>query len=735
MGPVDTQQAADQVAGSGGKAIHLKDYLRVLLARRWVLVSTFVLVVLATTVWVLVQTPIYRAEALLLLNPGKVNLTSFQDIGDPTMGTLGGEIGRREFYETQYKLIVARPILEKAFLEFKFGQRREFRDKKEPLKAFATLFDVTPVRRSRLVSVTFDWKDRELAARVLDFTVNQYIADSRSRSLGVTVGGLQALRLKAGELRPKVEVKANELQQFMVTHNMVSLEKTQNIVVDRLKEISRSLTEVERDRIKYESVCQTMKQAAGNRAPEDMPEIGGSNAIRDLKLEYIRAKQERSDLSERFGPNHLEVVAAKARMETIGKKLQEEITSVLAAAQAELDRATQQARDLKRELADQEKRVMGFNKLAVQYNILRNASESLQKTYEAIVKRIEEIEIAMAAGSKEDNVFVIAPPKPPVKPAKPRKGLSVALAAVVGLLLGTGLCFFFDYLDTTLKTKDDVESLLQAPVIGYVPAVTEDKPSNGQQAPALEMVAVARPRSAVAEAFRSIRTALSFSGGDDGSRHLLVTSSARSEGKTLVSINLAITMAQAGKKVLLVDADLRKPRIHKVFSLPTSPGLSNLLAGQGPRTLEEVIQPVAEVENLSFLACGPIPPNPAELLDGPRMQDLLKELDARFDMVIFDTPPVMDVTDPIALLRHVRSAILVVRCFATQRELARRTRETLAQAEGTTLGIVLNNVDVPRGSYYAYDSYYYYHYYYYDSDDKSKKRKRRRRRGSPSGQA
>ena len=734
MVPVDNADAPIQ-AESAETQVHLRDYVRVLLARRWVLISTFLIVVLGALTAVLIQTPVYKARALLLIEPKKVNITEFKAVYDPTLGGSGGALGNREFYETQYRLIVCRPILERTFKQFDFGSMEEFRNLKNPIEVFAELFAVTPVRRSRLVAVDFEWRDPELAARAADYLIKEYISDYRQRTVGVTEGGLSALRQKAEELRPEVEAKSNELMMFMTEKNMVSLDREQNIALERLKEINKNLSDVEKDRAQYESVFADIAQALEEeRSLDDMPEVAGSDAIRDLKLEYIKAKQESKDLSSGFGPRHPEVVAVTARLKTIADKIQEEVQGLLATAQAELSRSNRLAKQLREELDQQEQRVLELNALSAQYRMLEKAHATLSNTYQAIVQRVEEIEISMAAGSSDDNIFIISHPKVPVKPSKPRKKLALLLACFVGLMLGGGVCFFVDYLDTTIKTKDDAEKALGAPVIGYVPALREgdlaQTPDGDKRA--IELLALDKPRSAVAECFRSIRTALAFSSVDEDHTNLVVTSSSPKEGKTLASVNLSLALAQAGKKVLLVDADMRKPRLHKVFRVSSSPGLSNILAGEGVSRFQDALRSVAGIDNLGFIPSGPLPPNPAELLGSGRMKDLLRDVHDHFDVVVFDTPPAINVTDSAVLSRSVHGAIMVVRCFSTQRELARRSRDLLSQAGGKLLGVILNNVDVPRGGYYAYDSYYYYHqdYYYYGDDNSKSIRKRRRRRAS-----
>lgn len=714
--------------------LHLKDYLRVISSRRWILISTFVLIVLCVTVGVFVWTPVYRAEALLLIEPAKVNLTGFKGVYDPTFGETGGHLAHQEFLETQYALILAVPTMERTFDKFNFGAMPEFADSMEPIIKFRELFAVNPVRQSRLAHVTFEWTDPELAARTLDSLVNDYISSYRSRAMGVTREGLSALRQKTAEIKPQVKNKALKLQQFMVSNNMVSLDETQNIVVDRLKEINRNLTDIERNRIEAESEYSLIEQALDGNFQngfrvENLPEVADSQTIRDLKLEYIRTKQRASDLGKSFGPNHPEIKAAQAMLDAIRDRTQMEMMSILHTVKAEYERAVRQESELEIELARQEERVMEFNKVAIRYEVLKNEYDTLNKTYNAVARRIEEIEITSAAGSKSDNIFVITHPRVPTKPVKPKRRLSVALSIFFGLAMGTALCFFVEYLDTTIKTKEDAEALLGVPVIGYIPGILDSElteAGNGSPVP-VELHAMRKPRSSVAEAFRSIRTALAFSGQDGSLRHMLVTSATRGEGKSLSSMNIAITLAQAGKSVLLIDADMRKPRLHKIFKLDPNPGLSNLLAGEGGSNLAQSVRQVNEVDNLHLLPCGPLPPNPAELLQSDRMKELLEEMNGMFDVVVFDTPPLVNVTDAAVLSQYVNNVILIVRSFSTQREIISRAGDILSETNSRILGLVLNNVDVPRTGYHTY------YYGYGNEEDGKKTRWRRRKSGRDDG--
>jgi len=549
---------------------HLKDYLHVLRMRRWVVIGVSLLVIFVTALVVFLMTPQYRATCLLLIEPTKINVTDFQDVYDPTLSKFAGsELARREFMETQFNLLTCRPIMEKVFAEFNFGDAEEFRNAKDPLPGFTQLFHVSPVRRTRLVEVSFEWKDPKQAKEVVNYQVAAYIQDYRERRLGVTGGGLLALKRKADELRPKVAEASETLQSFKGLHGSVSLDQSQDIVWERLKDLNKELTHLENTRIELQSRIQSIGHALQSRTPlEDLPEVVDNPTMRDLKMEWIHTQQEISDLGKRFGPNHPELMAERAKLGAVRDKIELEVRSILSATHLEYQRAKRQEEEVLAALQIQTNEVMNLDNLRVEYQILKDAHDTLNNTYRSIIQRVEEIEISKAAGSEEDNIFIIAPAKVPVKVAKPKRKQAVMIACLLGPMLGIGLAFFLQYLDTTVKTREEIEQMLGLPVLGFVPALREEMNGGavtGERA-AYDLLAIERPRSALAEAFRSLRTALSFSAGVQGVRSFLVTSPSPLEGKSLVSINLAFTFAQAGKTVLLVDSDMRKPRLHKTFS-------------------------------------------------------------------------------------------------------------------------------------------------------------------------
>ena len=709
----------------------LRDYLNVVMRRRWLLAATVALCLLSSVAYVYTRTPIYRAVCRIELQPKRATVMKVQEVYDPTYGAAtGGATLLRQFLETQYRLILSRPLLRKTFDEMGFADMEEFRDAEDPIRGFAKRFSVTGVRNSFLADVSFEWKDRFLARDTVQCLVKHFKASKQGLAQELGEQGLEELKETAERLRPELETRANELRDFINENNMISLEEDLNIVSQRLRDLSESHTAAQTRRIAAESRYTNILGALQiQRSPEEMPEVVDSPSIRDLKLEYIRQKLLCSDLENSLGPNHPQAKSAAATLATITEKLELEVRSVLASAQAEYLRAKKEEADLKAVMEEQDKLAKEFSTIRAEYKVLKDAYDRTAATYGDVRKRINEIEITMASSVRDDGILIAEPAEVPSKPAKPRKALTVGTAGILGILLGLGLCFFVDYLDTTVKSKEDIEALTGGPVLGYVPAFANGYTVDGKKYTGpLELLAVEHPRSASAEVFRSIRTALGFTRRASGVGEccqFAVTSALPSEGKTLVSVNIALALARTGKKVLLVDADLRRPRLHKVFGFDHSRGLSNLFSADDDTTLEQVIRDSGQA-GLSVITSGPVPPNSSELLNSPRMTELIREMARRFDFVVFDTPPMVNVTDSAVLSQQIDGTLLVVRTFATDRSAIARVRELLNGAEVRLLGVVVNAVDAPRTGY-EYERYCYN--YQYDYTETGKKRTKRKRSG------
>jgi len=438
------------------------------------------------------------------------------------------------------------------------------------------------------------------------------------------------------------------------------------------------------------------------------------------KLEDIRDKLDNSSYSisdldvenqlgaalKVYGENHPVVVELKAKKRAIEQNLEPEAKGS--------DQEEQASADINKD------------KFALARSVQIN-----EELYQVLLKKLQEVNITRDVSAF--NVRVIEPAKVPGSPSRPNKRLNLIIGFIMGTVMGTGLAFFREYLDTTVKTTDELKNVFGLTVLGLIPTIGEYKPRSSVEILSeklfnkskkdvsinkreindelhfhLHRLAGAEQLQApVAEAYRTLRTNLQFTQLDKPLKKLLITSSIRGEGKTTTSVNLGIILAQTGKKILIVDTDLRRPRIHKAFSTGRDVGLTNLLMGES--TLEDVVIPT-DVHNLDILPSGPLPPNPAELVATERMKFLVDYMESKYDMIIFDSPPLVAVTDAALLAGNVDGILLVVEAGALPRELLRQGLERLASVKANILGCILNNVNLQKGSQY----YYYYRYYHYD---------------------
>ncbi len=700
----------------------LMDYVRVVSTRRWLVASAFLLVVLVAGLWTFTRQPMYRSTARLEISPGSPKVTPFRPVFEE-----GSYLSapRRDFLETQMRLVTAERLLEGTITQFGVHTLPQYEKERNVPRRFKRLFTVEAVRRTSLVDVAFYWPDPKEGAQILDYHMQAYVDDYAARQVDMIKRGIEALMQKRDEIYPKLDKAREDLHAFKQKHNIISFEDTNNTITQALRARSKARSEA----LQQMSAAQARLQEAESAlkrgaAAESLPAVLENQLIRDYRNQKAACEQSLREGLKRFGENHPEIKAYRAKLESVQENIRIEIARIVEGVRAEHRQTQKLLAQRQKELGEQEQRVQELNNLRRKHEILKQAVDVQNVTYDGILKQIEAISIDKSTVSN-NAVRVVRRPKEEARPAKPRRFLTLALASIMGLALGVGLAFLLDTLDTTIKSKEHVSHYLGLSLLGYVPGVPELM-GNERHHTRFALAVGLHPRSAVAESFRSIRTALSFSAAAHDVKRMMVTSASPSEGKTLVAINVAAAIAQTGKRVLLVDADMRKPAVHKILEADQTPGLTNLLVGEGAETIADVARPT-EVPNFFYMPSGPVPPNPAELIGCERMKVLLAQMAEQYDRVIIDTPPVVNVTDAAVLCGEVGGVVFVVRGFRTQREIARRALEILAQSNGRLLGAVLNNVDVPRGAYY-YDTYYRYHQYYYYSEDGTKRKRRRKER-------
>ncbi|MBA7677277.1 hypothetical protein ES703_85529 [subsurface metagenome] len=403
------------------------------------------------------------------------------------------------------------------------------------------------------------------------------------------------------------------------------------------------------------------------------------------------------------------MVRISAAMKGINEKIAQEVKKTLQSVETEYRVALAEEESIREAMEAKKREALALNNKQIGYNSLKREMETSRSLYESLLTRVKEA--GLTEGLEATNIMVVDPARIPDHPVKPRKARNVLLAIIVGLTLGVGIAFFFEYLDNTINTPDELERYFKVPFLGVVSKFKVDTPGE-------EITVHSNPKSYIAEGFRTIRTNLLFSSPDVEKKRLLITSPLPKDGKTLQAANIAISFAQTGKKVLLIDGDMRKPRLHELFNLERSPGLSEYLAGKesGPQA--------TGITGLEVFTSGRTSPNPAELLGSKRMKKLLESGRARddFDMVIIDSPPILSVADAAILSAVSDGVVLVVNAGSTPRPAIQRAIQQLSDVKAKLIGCVLNNMDFKKESYY-YSYYYrykkYYDHYYGEEEKKS----------------
>lgn len=671
----------------------LRDVLRALSAHRWLVVATVALSIAAAALYSLTATPYYRAKVRLLIERHNANPTSFQEIYQ--LGT-----GTDDYYSTQYKILESRAVAEAA-LALLPETDREFYARiptRDPVDEFVRLRQVVPVPKSRLVDVATEHPDPAVAARAVDALVQAYVQNGLQRIESASSAALEKLQLDARDLQHKLLEAERAVQEFKQQNQIISTSDRKSLTAARLEKLSDELAEIERTRSEAEarlgSADSAIREASFDGA---LPEVLESPVIANCKRALLEARAERSQLAQNYKDQHPRMLALASRIVAMEAQLDTEIDAVRRGLVRQFERAQRREADVRRRLDEQKQALLDLESKTSRYDLLVEEAEATRRLHDTVLSRLKEVQLIH--GAETTNVHRIGGAETSPRPVRPDKLVNLVFAVFAGLLLGFGLAFAADFCDRTLKNEEDVARVLGTTVLGLVPRLTGRRPTDGRLDPeSLD------ERSQLSEAFRTLRTSLVFSNRSREIRSLVVTSAAPAEGKSLVAINVAIAFARSGKKVLLVDADLRRPRLHRAFGVAGAEGLSSLLIGS--RELGDLLQPTP-VHNLALLPCGVIPPNPVELLaDGVRTAR--EAMLARFDLVVFDSPPVGIVSDTCVIGTEVDRTLFVVRGCRTNRAHARRALAQLRSTGTSVAGVVLNNSDVRAHRYSDYSVDYRY---------------------------
>jgi capsular exopolysaccharide synthesis family protein len=501
-----------------------------------------------------------------------------------------------------------------------------------------------------------------------------------------------------------------------------SIESQLEEVELRLRSFNMRLADMQAERIRDQLNAQALKDVRQNPVLLDsLAEIQGAAVINALKAKLVELRATRTDFAARYQAAHPRMKALDEQIKSLQTTLDEEVQAVLLGLDRRQASLQTTESGLKKAIAEEREREARLNKLSLDYQRLKRDVDTNGKLYDMVTSRMKEADITSALPF--NNVRILDRALVATVPFKPNIPRNLISGLLLGLFLAIALVCSRAALDTTIKTQEDIESFLGVPFLGLLPAIeTKKAPASTaigraalqEQTLDRDVHVMHNPKSTPAECARFIRTNLMFMSPDKPIKTLVVTSAGSQEGKTTTAVSLSVVMAQAGSRTLIVDTDMRRPRLHRVFDIPNDIGISSVIVGEA--TLDQAIRKTA-TENLDVLVCGPMPPNPAELLHTDRFRELVAELAKRYDRVIFDTPPAGPVTDPVVLGTHVDGTILVVKCEKTNKDIARLTIRMLTDAQARVLGAVLNDVDIHAKRYgRAYYSYYSRYAAYYGGD-------------------
>jgi capsular exopolysaccharide synthesis family protein len=690
--------------------IHLMDYVRIILQRLPLAIVIFVSIVALGAAYSWTRHPRYKAIARLMVEPGQVNLTDIKGAIDPVSAL----VGKREFIQTQVELLKSRPVIESVIQRMNLLAHADFMDEKDPVARFQRLITASPERNTHLINVSIEREDKTEAQRMVNTLITAFIDNVRSRRLGVSAEGLDQLRAKEKSLREKLDSANDALQAFMIDNDMVSFEKSQNVIMDRLLDLSRQLTALQPRRMQLQARVESARKALeAGESITALPDVIDAAIIRSLKLDLSKLANEYSQMVERLGENHPTLQSKSTQIQALQTKMALEANAILQSINMQYEQVMAEETLLQEAIKAQEREVYRFNRLAADYDKLRRIRDAIDGPYTTISRRIEEIDINRIGGQGE-NIFIVANAPVPVIPSWPSKKKNMLIAILFGGALAVGVCFFLDYMDTTIKGDADVRRLLRSKILAGIPNINQ----KGEVKDQPDLITHENTRSHTAEAFRTLRTALAFSIPGERISSVVISSTLPGEGKSFSATNIAITHAQTGKRTLLVDADMRKPRLHAVFNRAGKQGLSTLLQDDtlDPKTLIAT----TVVPNMDFLPCGQIPQNPAELLESDGFTRLVTTLREHYDFIIFDSPPGFSLVDSLVIAKHTDGLILIAKSFQTPKAAAEQYTTRLHEAGVRLLGVVLNTMDAPHTGYY-YGGYYHagggrYAKYYREED-------------------
>ena len=677
----------------------LLHYWRIL-KKRQITVGMFCGILMGTVaIGTLLSTPFFGSTATLEISPNTPSVLGQDNLSEVV--SLSASDERRAYYATQYRVMQSRSIIEETVsrLQERHGIT-DFDSVESPYKFFKRHLEIKPELDSRLVHVTIEYPDHEKAALFANTLSETYIEMNLQRSLDTANSAFTWLRDQQEVYRQRKYESDQKVHEFKYENRLGEMQSVQGT----LEQLRERLGATHAERIALEATHLRAKQLAAAKQwaglathmSEDSP------VLQNLLQTYRTAEQEHSGLAVKYLPDHPKMIQAKAKLDGLTTQIQAQVLQLMTGKEAEIKMVQERENALSMAAQTAEDSLETLEKKGIELAFLQANADKNAGLFSSLDTRMSEVDLASLV--QANNIWFIDRAVPIAEKVRPKLTTNLPMAFLIGLLGGIALAFFMEYVDSTIKSREDLEEVVGVPFLGAVPVLTSSDLLSLENERDRSIYVNARPRSTAAEALRSIRTNILFRTPDNGpQKRLLIASAVPREGKSFISSNLSSIIAMTGSRVLLIDADLRRPTQHKLFGITNERGLSSVLVNNAP--IESAITPT-HVKGLDLMPSGPRPANPAELLGSSRMTRLLDALTA-YDFVIIDSSPIGAVADPLILSRFVDGVMMVVESNKTNRDHVLQCRSRMAEVKANVLGAIVNKLDIRRTGY----GYYYYYDY------------------------
>lgn len=708
----------------------LREYWRTIQRHKWIVLATVMILTTIVTLGTVLTRPVFRARAKVEIGMDTSRIMPGQRI----MEVETASVFNPYFLQTQVDILRSRDLSRRVIQRLNLTDHDEFKGRAPEtsasglpinpqagpnenerevrlINAFQGRYDVATGRQSRIVTLSFDAYDPKLASDVANAIAQEYISWSMENRLQGVSGAKEFLGKRVADAKEELQKSEEAYARYLAENRIISLDDKGNITVQRAEQLNLQLAEVENERRSAEALYNRSKEVAA----DELPPVVGDLSVQGLARELAKQEQELANLSAKYQPSYPAVKQVQEQVKQLKTQLEDAKQRIVKNIETQFQVARKREADLKSALGQSKGEAIAQNRQSMELSLLKQKADTDRKMYEDLQQRLQQAEVE--SDFRPANIRIIESAFVPISPVKPNKTLNIGLSLLVGLGLGVGLAFFREYLNNTINTAEDVERIIKLPSLGAIPSLqslakTQSfgasrnsmslAPSNS------ELVSGHEPISSFAESYRALRTSLLLSSPERAPRTMLVTSSHPSEGKTTIVANTAISLAQTGARVLVLDADMRRPRCHKILNLKNETGLSTWLSRDIP--FMHVIQE-HDIPNLYAMTAGPIPPNPSELLSSVKLGVLIDQLLQHFDHIVIDSPPVIHVTDALIISPHVDGVVIVIKSSHTPREAVLRAKQALFDVNAKVFGVVLNCIDLNKENYYYNYKYSYYHSY------------------------